>query len=333
MSTGYPRTALLALCLALAAAHPAPAMTYKDQTERDLGKIFDNLAAVGKFNILYPPFVSQLHMKLNFQELEPREAVELVAKMHHLRVREITPTSSYAPMTLVVGKPEDIALSFDVATVKVVRLAYARAATVRKALHVALGKQCPINISQDEATNALLVAGPVDVLGKVEEIIRNLDLPVPQMGFEMAVIVDGHERTPVWSSRLELRNGFRATFALTQEKATKDPRIGKLAGSVVASCNKDLFLSVELDLSGTVEVAARNVSFSLTDSIQLKDGEERVIYTNALGEGHSVSIRVKPVVSRQPAPPEPAVEPSPAPSPNAVPKKLGPDSRDGLSDI
>jgi hypothetical protein len=345
MSHGFcPRTALLAALLAVTAPLGAAAMDFKDSTERDVGSILDTLGLMGKFNILYSPTVSQLKMKLTFRELEPREAIDLVARMNNLAVREIPTGSPGAPPTLAVGRSEDLAQAFDAANIKVVRLSFARASTVSNALKLCLGKHCPVVIATDDATNALLLRGTAEILDKVESLIIDLDLPVPQMSFELEVIVRGALGSSTWSTRMELRNGYRVPFTASQGRAAADgaqPVLGKLSGWVQANCNKDHFMSVELNLAGTVDCLKVPVGFSLTQALQLRDSETRTIYTQNLGTGGSVSVRVKPVVIKQTEPPvatpargaAPVAAPSPVPTDEA-PDKLGPDSnKNGLLDL
>src|SRR5579862_6641327 len=145
-------------------AHGQP-ISFTSKGEQDIGSIFRTLAQLGKYNVILSP-QARGKMTLNFKDLEPREAIELVAKLNQLKVKEIPINSPGAPQTFVIARQEEIDKQFEQANTKTVRLSFAKAEDVSQILQKGLGKEANVGVERDPRTNSLILRGTSDVLQK-----------------------------------------------------------------------------------------------------------------------------------------------------------------------
>jgi hypothetical protein len=317
------RSLVLATAIAAVLAAPGMALEFKSRGEQDLESIFSTLALHGRFNIIVSPRVTRTKMVLNFKDLEPRAAVELVARLNNLAVKELPAESSDSVPTLVVGVAADIAAGFDTYTSRVVRLGYAQAVQVATELATQIGKEDGVRVGADTRTNSVLISGHPAQIERLAELIHALDLPVPQFSVAVSLVLDGKDKEPLWVGQVDVRNGQRSSFACSQDPIRSESRtparIGKLAGWLNAACNKDNFLNLQIHVGGDLDLGGNPVRFGTTLSAQLKDGETREIYRVVLAGGRVLSIRINPVVRQLQLSETPAAVPAPAPSARPAP--------------
>jgi len=152
---------------------------------REVTTIFEVIGTVGNFNVAVDPRVRQ-KMQLNVKNIEPVEAMYLVARLANLRVKKVEDIKGRP--TYVVGTKDLIEEQFEPGLTRSYRLRYAKAEEVAQVLAQGLGKDTNIQVQQDPRTNQVIVAGNEDILNRVDDLIKGLDLPVPQVLIDAKIV-------------------------------------------------------------------------------------------------------------------------------------------------
>lgn len=151
----------------------------------EITKIFETIAAVGKFNVAVDPRIKQ-KLSINLTNVDPVETLYLVAKLANLQVKKVEDIKGRT--TYVVASRELIQDQFEKAFSRPIRLKYARADEVAAILGQGLAKGDDLQVQQDARTNSVILLGPEEVLNRVEALIRKLDLPVPQVLIDAKIV-------------------------------------------------------------------------------------------------------------------------------------------------
>lgn len=162
-----------------------PAMNIISPKEQELTQIFNIIALSGGFNVLVDPRVRQ-KMTITLKDVEPIEAMETIAKLNGLRIKRIEGTKG--KITYAVAPPEIINNGFEVAFTRAIQLRYAKAEEVAQVIAKGLGKDVNINVEKDARTNKLVLRGTEEILSRVGELIKQLDLPVPQVMIDAKIV-------------------------------------------------------------------------------------------------------------------------------------------------
>jgi type IV pilus assembly protein PilQ len=183
-----------AACLATAAAllvlRPGPAVAQLRFKEVELAVIFQTIATIGKFNVVISPQVKG-RMSLQLQNVEMLEAMQLLTAIHGYKMKKVElkgADPSNKIDTYAIGRPDEIERGFETANSRTVQLKYAKADEVAAILQKGLGKDVTLGVERDPRTNKLLLKGTSEVLAKVQELVKDLDLPVPQVLIDSKIV-------------------------------------------------------------------------------------------------------------------------------------------------
>jgi type IV pilus secretin PilQ/predicted competence protein len=153
--------------------------------EQDLTQIFQIIAIAGKFNVVVDPRIRQ-KMVLTLKDVEPLEALYTVAKLNGLKIKELR--NKGGSLTYAIAPQEIIEKNFEAAFTRSFQLRYAKAEDVANIVAKGLGKDVSIGVEKDARTNSLILRGSEEVLDRVNELIKTLDLPVPQVLIDAKVV-------------------------------------------------------------------------------------------------------------------------------------------------
>lgn len=161
-----------------------PAFSLISPKEQELTQIFQIIALAGGFNVVVDPRVRQ-KMTVTLKDVEPLEAMETIARLNGLKIKKIEGKKGF---TYAVAPPEIIEKGFDNAFTRAVQLRYAKAEDVALVIAKGLGKDVNIGVEKDARTNKLVLRGTEEVLTRVNDLIKQLDLPVPQVLIDAKVV-------------------------------------------------------------------------------------------------------------------------------------------------
>jgi len=164
------------------------ASDFNFKVDTDVSKILEVIANLGKFNVIVSPNVRN-KMTLNLKGVDPLEAMYLVANIHGLKIKKIDMKGAGGPYdTYAIAQPDTIEKGFEQGYTKTIRLRYAKAEDVAGVLSKGLGKDVNVNVEKDARTNSLILRGTEEILNKVDSLIKELDLPVPQVILDAKVV-------------------------------------------------------------------------------------------------------------------------------------------------
>lgn len=237
-------------CLALLmpfAAHATPTdFNFKDV---ELANIFQTIAVLGKFNVIIDPQVARAKMVVSLKQVEPLDALFLVSKIQELKVKRVKWEEGSTTTTYAIGRPDKIEKSFEQANSRTVQLKYAKAEDVAGILAKGLGKDVNIGVERDPRTNRLLLKGTEDVLTKVMDLVKDLDLPVPQVLLDSKIV----DVQSTYTRNL----GFDWSFGVG---ATAPTKVGTPASGTVAAITEFLRINPNADAFNQ-PAAAQGASF------------------------------------------------------------------------
>jgi|GEM_PF-736231 len=153
--------------------------------EQDLSVIFNIIARTGKFNVVLDPKV-RTKMTVDLSEVEPLEALYVVANLNNLKVKRLSDVKGKA--TYAVAPADVIEKGFEQGFTRTRRLRYAKAEEVALIVAKGLGKDVNIGVEKDARTNSLVLRGTEEILNKVDDLIKELDLPVPQVMIDAKIV-------------------------------------------------------------------------------------------------------------------------------------------------
>jgi type II secretory pathway component GspD/PulD (secretin) len=161
---------------------PAFTLTARDQ---ELGVIFGTIGAAGGFNVIVDPKV-RARMNVNLKDVDALQALYMVARMNSLQVKRLegfTGKTTYA-----IAPPQIINDNFEIANSRTLTLSFAKADDLAPVIAKALGKDTNLQVEKDSRTNSLVLKGNEEVLGRVEKLVKALDLPVAQVLIDAKVV-------------------------------------------------------------------------------------------------------------------------------------------------
>jgi len=110
------------------------------------------------------------------------KALELICKTNGYAYRRIG-------NTYVVATPQKLAEGFDVGLNKTFTLNFAKAADVATVIQGVFKKSTSkVDVSVDKRINAVIVSGTQETIDQVARLIKELDLPVPQVMIEAKIV-------------------------------------------------------------------------------------------------------------------------------------------------
>lgn len=326
----------LVLVLALLAGLPGPVRATPTNFQFDdveLGSVFQTIAVLGRFNVIIDPQVARAKMRVILKDVEPLDAMFLIARIQELRVKRVRWEEGSTAVSYAIGRPEKIEKGFEVANSRTIGLKYARAAQVAELLGNKLVKDIALTVDHDVRTNRLLLRGSEEILAKVSELVRDVDLPVPAMIARMTVLAGTPDKQePIWHGTALVEQGVatRLHLATSGLKPGTAWRISKLAGEFSQRVNSDHFCTLTVGVDATLEKAGAGAQVRFTGEAQIKDGEEVVVGTVEVSPGEVVQLRVRPEVVKG------VVKAFPPPQEKAAPGVPGQPtapSKDGTTDV
>ena len=149
-----------------------------DFKDVELANIFQTIATLGGFHIIIDPQVARARMVVRLKQVAPLDALFLVAKMQELKVKRVKWDEGSTTVTYAIGRSDKIGKAYETANSRTVQLKYAKAEDVATILARGLGKDVNLGVERDPRTNRLLLKGTDEVLSKVQDLVRDLDLPM-----------------------------------------------------------------------------------------------------------------------------------------------------------
>lgn len=165
--------------------------SFKDEP---LEAIFGEFAEAGGFSVAVAPEVAKAKMVVRLKQVEPLDALFLVAKIQELRVRRDPAAFQAGVLKYIVSRPDKIEKSYQFGNSRTFKLRTCRANDVRNVVLKRLGKDANIAIETDTKTNLILLRAPEELLSRaisiVWELERSASLSLP-VGTGRASVVQG----------------------------------------------------------------------------------------------------------------------------------------------
>ncbi|GEM_PF-4716775 len=150
-----------------------------------LDTVFKMIARSAQVNILMTKAVKGITApSIILKNVYYEKAFEIISKTYGLSYRKI------GANTYIIGKPEELAKTFDVGLTKIFKLRYADPNKVKGILTEVFKGQGAnlIKVAVDTLNNALIVSATQSLLESVEDLIRKIDKPVKQVLIEVKMI-------------------------------------------------------------------------------------------------------------------------------------------------
>ncbi len=145
-----------------------------DFDETSLENIFRTIGDVIETNIVLDPALKANTLALHLKNVPIREALSLMADSYNLAFKKVG-------QSLFVTTKERI--HNENLLNRVIKLRYIKAQEIKTMTHNVLES---INVSED--TNSLVVVGTADEIKKVEDLVKKVDVPQPQVVLEAKII-------------------------------------------------------------------------------------------------------------------------------------------------
>ncbi|MGQ9779584.1 MAG: LysM peptidoglycan-binding domain-containing protein [Bacillota bacterium] len=178
--------------------------------EADLRDVFRSLGLAGQYNVLLTKDVQGTATISLRQKISVRDAIELIARTYEYDLRWLKDNRM-----VIIGKSSTLQQNFDITAklTKVFNLHYSTVNEIADALKVVVDtKQLALN----PRTNQVTVVGSMLELENVEEIIRQMDRPMPQVNIEARmeeVVEDSLQELGLkWSPSIQL--GIGSNFSI-----------------------------------------------------------------------------------------------------------------------
>ena len=174
---------LLASCFVFAGEH----VSLNFPNPIPLDTVFKMIARSAQVNILLTKSVKGITApSIILKNIYFEKAFEIIAKTYGLSYRKI------GANTYIIGKPDELAKTFDVGLTKIFKLRYADPNKVKAILTEVFkgsgGAANLIKVAVDSLNNALIVSATQNLLDSVEDLIRRIDKPVKQVLIEVKMI-------------------------------------------------------------------------------------------------------------------------------------------------
>ncbi|MGE5551944.1 MAG: LysM peptidoglycan-binding domain-containing protein [Bacteroidota bacterium] len=190
-----------------------------DFVETDLRDVFRALGVAGQYNVLLTREVQgTISMSLR-QRTTVKDAIELIARTYEFDLRWLEENK-----TVVIGKTGTLKSSFDTNSrlTKVFTLYYSTVTEIADALKVAVAAN---QLAVNPRTNQITVVGSALELENVEEIIAQMDHPMPQVNIEARmeeVVEDSMEELGLkWTASMDLGVGTGFSLVASSEISAK----------------------------------------------------------------------------------------------------------------
>lgn len=145
-----------------------------DFDETSLDSILHTIGDVADINIVLDPALKGNTLDLHLKKVLIRDALTILADSYNLAFKRVG-------NSLFVTTKDRIRA--DNLTTRVIKLRYIKASEVKTMTHNLLET---INVSED--TNSLVVVGTADEIKKIEDLVRRVDVPQPQVILEAKII-------------------------------------------------------------------------------------------------------------------------------------------------
>ena len=319
----------------LVLAAPARAVDFNFKAGTELSRTFETIAVIGKFNVVVCPGAGNVEATYSARGVEPAEALAMVAKSHGLAIKRVRTSES---LTYAVGKPEQIRERFEALNSRTIQLRYTSPKLVASQIANQLDPRSGVLLSEDERTRKLLARGPEEALGKLEDLVRSLDLPLAQLRVKLILSAGAPGKLePVWTGVQVIEAGQDARFEVA-EAGRAGPngwKVAKLSGAFTANVNADNFCTLKGRLEAEVESAQGAVKTVIASQTAARAQTEVQLGSHELGGDRALTLTARvevlsadsvalPALPSGPLPPLPAGVPSgppgsPPPFPSGPP--------------
>ena len=120
---------------------------------------------------------------LKLKNVPWEQALDLILKTNELAMRRVG-------KTLVIAPKKTIAQNFDQGLTRTFPLRYAKASEVQSLMTALLGKSTAgeFSVQVEQRLNALVISTTEDMFKRVEDLVKKLDRPVPQVMIDVKVV-------------------------------------------------------------------------------------------------------------------------------------------------
>lgn len=149
--------------------------------DRDIKTLLKGIAMTAGINLITEKNVSG-KITLELEDVYYEKALELIAKTNGYTIRK-------EDNTYIIGEPQKLSDGFDVGFNKTYKLENAKGADVAQILqNIFKKKDEQIEVTADDRINTIIVTGSSQVLSKIDDLVKKLDVPVPQVMIEAKVV-------------------------------------------------------------------------------------------------------------------------------------------------
>lgn len=295
------RSLMTALLLAAGRVAASP-VDFSFKPGMELERALETVAVMGKFNVVVCPRLGPVQTAYSVRLTEPVDALAMLARVHGLTVRKVA--DGAGGPTFAVGRPEQIRERFDTPGSFSMQLRHAVPDDVVKHLKAQLEPGVGLIASADPRTRRLVLRGPEDVLAKARELIRELDVPVPQATLHLTLTAgEAGKGQVVWKgSQVMLANETaRVTVESPGKPAANGWRAGKIDGTFRLSVNAEDICTLKAEVDVNVEGAPGAIHATLSGNAQSRSGQEIALGSHELGGERSLQLTARVDVGRYPA--------------------------------
>ncbi|MCK9223539.1 MAG: hypothetical protein M0R46_04135 [Candidatus Muirbacterium halophilum] len=149
--------------------------------DRDIKTLLKGIAMTAGINLITEKSVAG-KITLELEDVYYEKALELIAKTNGYTIRK-------EDNTYIIGEPTKLSDGFDVGFNKTYKLENAKGQDVAQILqNIFKKKDEQIEVTADDRINTIIVTGSSLVLSKIDDLVKKLDVPVPQVMIEAKVV-------------------------------------------------------------------------------------------------------------------------------------------------
>ncbi|MFA5478845.1 MAG: secretin N-terminal domain-containing protein [Candidatus Muiribacteriota bacterium] len=149
--------------------------------DQDIKIVLKGIATASGINLIAEKNVSG-KITLELKDVYFEKALELIAKTNGYTIRK-------EDNTYIIGEAARLSEGFDVGFNKTFQLQNAKAADIAGIMaNIFKGNEEKIEVTADDRINTIIVTGSSQVMAKIDDLVRKLDVPVPQVMIEAKVV-------------------------------------------------------------------------------------------------------------------------------------------------
>ena len=282
----------------------------------EVQNVCSTIAVLGRFNIVVDPAIGRQKLNFAVRQVEPLDALADVARQIGAQVTRIHHEEGTTTTTYMIGRPEEVAKQFGKSS-RTIQLRYASVVQVARTLGERIEGLTGTKASIDERTNRLILTGTEEAIGRVTDLLRDVDLPVPSadVRFTLAAGPAGHT-VPVWTGTTSATQGkvVRLNLGTSGAAPTAAWRLGSIEGKVQIRVNADDFMGIGLNVTAALEKDGVRTGFHWATEVQMRAGDDHLVGTVEISPTEVVTLTVHPTLQKATVATPPPVPPDDCPA-------------------